>query len=225
MGENVKEDSNADERLRALEANQADSQTLANMMADPDIRQILAAREQGIDVVVGPKEAEKSSIQEDLKDVAQPVNFDEMSNKQIVEHVTTNVAEAVEKAVQGVTKPFEEKIAVIEKHVQATVQQNVSNQIEDAKKRHPDFDKHRQDMFDLHKENPALKVEQLYVLAKMKSGVPLNEDKSLASEKPTHEAAGGGGGEKPQPVPPTRRGWDALVAKAQDKGDYSSFGQ
>jgi hypothetical protein len=65
-----------------------------------------------------------------------------------------------------------DKVKELEDFVNSQQTQKVQGEIQDVRSRYPDFAQYQTQMVQLHKQNPGLSVEELYHVAKRRSGGP-----------------------------------------------------
>jgi len=207
-GDELNEGEEADDIIRKLtevEKKANDAGTLAKILADPDVRALLQAKEQGKKVKV----LEDATIEElpdpDLSDL------DEESKDSL-----KKVFSYVKAALDIRLKPLQEQMSKVSQYVEVSEGSKVKEEIASVRKKFSDFDDYRQDMVDINKVNPGLSVEELYFLAKTRKtggfnvGAPKTD-----SERPQRSTARPAVVEK-KPVRPGKRGFDDLLNEALD---------
>ena len=160
----------------------AGGRLLASMVADPEIQAILAARRENREVKVvdaqatdnGEVEAEEARVSELDKELE---NLDE-DTRQIVrvldKHLTSRLA------------PVTEELGILKKIAEGYERKAVTDKITEVADKHPDFHKYRSKMAEISRaEGAGLAVEELYLLAKFRSGDVDLSPASTDSERPT----------------------------------------
>lgn len=188
--------------------------TLANLVADPDIRKILDAKQKGevVKVTTGEEE-EPESISDESTDV------DSMTNSELVAFMVKTHGKVTQDVMKEEMKNFKDSISGISDFVTAQQQNAIQDQIQESKRKHPDFDDYGEKMYDIHQKNPGLNIEELYIIAKAQSGALETPGPSAGSERPSQV------GTLPvrrtekrkNAVPTGRRGFRQLLAEATSK--------
>lgn len=150
---------------------------LIELLADPQVAAILAARKAGEPVEVvrtranEPVESEPIMNAEELEDLDPDV-------RKVMDALTKHITSSIE--------PLREKVGALE-NIASTYQQNiVGQQIKTVESQHKDFDKYRPAMAELSRnEGAGLGVEELYLIAKSRAGDLTLTNPSTDSEKPT----------------------------------------
>lgn len=178
--------------LEALNQRITGEATDARLLADPNIRAYLEAKSRGVKMkFVGEDESPPSQTASPTPMVAP--DFDSMNNAQLIEYMTKTlsgvVTSVVEKSVGSRFKNFESqvapKIAQAEAATQTVVRNDLNNQLSSARAKFRDLDQMMPLMTKINKEVSGVTVEELYHLAKVRSGVPLVTQKQLETERPS----------------------------------------
>lgn len=179
--ENVVEDSPEDftEVKETVETPPKDdaSKALVELLADPQIAEIVAARRAGrgvniVDVESAEAEPEVPVVKdEDLEDLDPEI-------RKVVEVLTSHISARID--------PLNEKISALESLASTMQETAVGKQIEAVEKQHKDFGKYRTEMAKISRnEGSGLEIEELYLLSKHRAGDLNLTDPSTDSEKPT----------------------------------------
>lgn len=212
--------------IDAVRQQAAEARVIAQMVADPNMRAVLEARQRGekIRIVRGDEAAPtnqqqgvhntptEQSLNQQLNEPAEP-DLDNLSPKDLSKYMIGQVLKSIKPMIEQALKPVQDRLGVVDQYVQKSAADGVNLQIEKVRSRYPDFDQYRQTMVHLSNDNPSLSVEELYIIAKTRSGQPLSAPTGLMSERPSTVAA------KPQfrsnePVQPGRAGFSALLERA-----------
>ena len=168
--------------LEALRQEVSSQTTLQQITSDPEIAAILKAKREGKPVTVnleGEKEPEQKPVEEE------PPDLDDMDNKQLTNFIVKQVAKELDGVINRKLKTLEEPLKGVQNFVNTSEENRIKTEIKEARDRYSDFDDFKAPMLQLHRENPGLKVEQLYVLAKHMEGGPKDKkDSGLESERP-----------------------------------------
>jgi phosphoenolpyruvate carboxylase len=188
---------NIAQKLAALEKKTNDSATLAKILADPDVRKVLEAKEKG----------RKISLQDiDEKKVEVPEFDDE-------DELTSKVLKKVFGLIQTSVKPLEDKLANISSYVENTEGSKIKEEINAVRAKYPDFENYRETMVQLNRQNSGLSVEELYFLAKARKGSGFNVQNQTETERPRKTTAKPSVTNKKAAIP-GKRGFDAMLNSA-----------
>lgn len=173
------------ERLETLSDEVKTQSAAGALMADPQVRAILEARQRGeeVQVVSGKKEPEAPEVIEPPEDI-DTLSHNELSDF-IIKSVSQSVGARVDEAVEKLVSPLVERVKGVEGHVNQTQSAAADKDIRLLKRKYGDFDEYKQAMVTLHGQAPGLSVEQYYLLAKNTAGSPVTPDTHFESEKPT----------------------------------------
>lgn len=182
--ENVVEDQNVDgdftevDETPAVVPPQNDAaKALVELLADPQIAEIVAARQAGrgvniVDVESAEVEPEVPVVKdEDLEDLDPEI-------RKVVDVLTSHITARI--------GPLDEKIAALEGLASKMQETAVGKQIEAVEDKHKDFGKYRAEMAKISRnEGSGLEIEELYLLSKHRAGDLNITNPSTDSEKPT----------------------------------------
>jgi len=202
------------EKLAKLEEKVDAGKDLARLMSDPQVREIIEARREGKMVRVVPLEEEEEKQEEDSPE-EEDVDLEGMTTEEVAKFLSKRILKSVEGVIEKRVNPLKEELNYMKTYVQTSEQRNLRKQIEEVRKEFPDFDAYREDMIQLSKENPSLKVRELYVLAKVRRGDPLVTSDKIESEKPTSSSARPAQRrQRTKALPPGRKGFRELLQEA-----------
>jgi len=176
---------------------------LVKLLSDPAVREVLAAREIGLDVMVTSKK--KGDPPE--PDV-EPPDLEQLNNRGLIEYMAKSVFPS---ALKIALKPVMESLAGVRGYVDSQEDATVLKQVEEARKAFPDFNDYKADILEISRANSGLSVQELYYIARRRKGGKLEVNPS--SEKPS--SPGGRPAQiKKVPMKPGRAGFDAKLAEA-----------
>lgn len=180
------------DRLEQYNANNNAAQQLASLAADPQIRRYLEAKQRGEEFDLSgsnkPNVGPSGNSSEDDSDLDN-LDIDELSPRQLMDLMSKRVASKFDSQMKATLEPLQSKLQKLESSYQETQQEKISREVEEARKRHQDFDQFKPKMLELNQQNPGLSVEELYVLAKHQSGVNVSNPSTTNSERPTSSVA------------------------------------
>jgi len=203
------------ERLRSIDAKVTGGETLAKLMADPDVRALLESKQAGktVRVVIGD-EAQEDDEEDD-------VDLDSLSNKELTKHLLKHITNAVSQTVEKRIAEVESQVGGLFGHIQNTEAAEIKKNIERLREQFPDFDDLRETMTEINRTSPGLSVDELYVLAKVRRGGLEGLRGGLSSEKPTRSTARPPSKvQRKIPLPFGRRGFSALLQEALEKQEH-----
>jgi hypothetical protein len=92
-----------------------------------------------------------------------PPNFDEMTNAEIVAHVTGSVTQQMQEAIAAALKPLTDQLAGLH---QAVMTNSVTGDMKELRAQHKDFSDWKQEMIGLAQQHPSLGLRDVYLLAR-----------------------------------------------------------
>lgn len=224
--------SELEKRLTAIQSQLSQSQASTQLLNDPQVQEILRAKQAGRSVKVVDSEGTPTGETVNLLTGLKEDELEDMSGKQILELVQKQLSVLEEKKL----KPLREESENLKRYMNQQAQERLKAEIATTRGKYKDFDDYRQDMLEIHAGSPNLSVEELYILAKTRAGKAIhppkvveptqgtNEGKedgpqtSTETERPT-TAAGrpSTASTREKPVGPRLRGFDQLMTEALDK--------
>lgn len=194
-------------------ANQS-SETLAKLMSNPIIREVLTAQDRGekdIHVVVGKKPPVAGENEESLER-----DFDNMTNEELVEAMVKQIAPMVGEIVDSKIAPIQQTVQQTSAFMQSNVNDSVQRQIEDVRGKYGDFESHRTEMAEISKQNPGLSIEELYLINKRRLRKP--EEEVTPTEKPSATSARPPRKDRKVALPRGQAGWRQLLEESRPEG-------
>jgi hypothetical protein len=118
-------------------------------------------------------------------------NWAELDNaalaQQLQKKVVSQVGKAISKTLADTLSPLQQQLDYLMGMANQHRQSQTTNEVSEAMKRHPDLPRYQQSMLAIHKDNPSLSVEELYILAKTRAGH--NDVPVTKTERPTNTSA------------------------------------
>ena len=211
------------EKLKMLETKVNDTGVLAKLMADPDVRALLEAKQRGEKIKLVQENAfEQETTSKQENDFTDVVDYDSMTNSDLVKHITNKVLKSFDSSLGKKLEPLNQVIKQLSSYVDNNEAKTVNQQIEQAKKKYSDFDTYLPEMRELNKVNPELAVEELYLISKMRKVGPAAL--SVSTEKPTSTSAKVVEKKRSTPLPKGKAGFDQLLSEALDKIELPEIG-
>ena len=201
-------------QIKELKKHEEASGQLARIIADPDVRDMLIAKERGdeVRVIVGDDNDDKGGDKGGDKD------FDEMTRKELVEFMVDASSKAAANVFEERSRPITESLETLVRDRNSIKESDVRKEMAEVKKKFSDFDKFKTEIADLQEENPTLRVEELYHLARLRKGVDITKKVAPETEKPSSTSAvPSGKRERDKPIPPTTKGFQQLIDEHQAK--------
>jgi len=172
-----------------LEAMQKQNFAQSKVLEDPDVRDLMARKAKGEEVIIGTKEkkAEKTP-EEAINELLYPKGkkpegdaFEGLSNQELIEHVAEMMQKGLAQATEQATKPLKDELEAMrgEKAEEKKAQGNqaLADEVLAVAKKYKDFDDHKEGMADLYEQGTS--VEDLYLLSKIKKiGLPTETPES-----------------------------------------------
>ena len=221
-GEETPKSSEVDRKLEELTRlgnNLTTNQTLANLMADPDVRAVLSLKEAGKKVKIGEDGGTQESSQSSQKIVLDREKLDSMSPSELAQTILDAVGTNVGNIVDSKLKPLSERIEGVTGVLTDKESKSVAEEVKRVRSKYPDFDKYRQSMMEIFNQNQGLEVEELYLLAKRRGRTSEGENtpKGTRSEKPSGSTKPASPKEKEVKILPGQSGWRAAMSAALNK--------
>ena len=168
---------------------------LAKVLADPDVRALLALKEEGKAVVVSEK-------------------VEKEAPKLKLDGVKDETADAFVGYLTTLLDPLKQKVAEVSQYIQEQEGGKAKEEVQKAREKFSDFDEFRETMIEINKANPGLSAEELYFVAKRrkKGGA---ETVKTDSERPRTLSTRPALREK-KPVAPGRAGFSTLLSEVLD---------
>lgn len=213
--------------MERMGISQAEKDLLNQLRADPDVRAIIEAKGRGEKFRITKGAEEQVQEKEETIDEAE---LETMSNAKLYKFMSEKLGKSSEKTISKVMERiFNEKLpemlAPINQQLQGfqqfagrTEEEKAVNQILETKKKYGDFDKYTDKMVNIQRTATGLSPEELYLVAKLRSGnLPMTTPKTV-SERPNSVAARPAtkGSRDERSVNPTV-GFDQLLRKAAGK--------
>ena len=182
------EDQNADTKESSKEEQSQDqsAQLLVQMVSDPQIQEILAARREGREIQVVAQQQQTQQTEEVKKVEDTQETFEKQLELSDFDPDVKKAIELLDQRISAKFGPLVDKVGALESVAAAYEQRAVGEQITAISKKHPDFEKYRKDMASLARnEGAGLGVEELLLLVKHRAGDLSLTDPSTESERPT----------------------------------------
>lgn len=157
--------------------------TLARLIADPDVRKLVEAKNAGKKVSV--VEGETPPTEPVQKETFETTDLDAMSNTDLANLIVGEVSKTVEGIVDKKLGSFEGKIGSIENFVNEQESNTLRTELVKAREKYKDFEDQNAEMLEIHKSNPGLTVEELYLLAKRRKGEEVSSSPRVSTERPS----------------------------------------
>lgn len=189
--DSTSEDQIAQRLQQTVQKSMQDSREIGTLLADPLVRDVLKARQEGRDVSLVSKEDQEQ--QKEAEPPTPPEDWEDLNNHQLASAILDQVKHQVGSIVSDKLSDAEgrvgEKLASLQQWVRGNEENRQVKAIEECRKKFSDFDKFKEKMVDLDKSfgEGKIPVERLYLLAKVESGSPVTPESMIATEKPQHE--------------------------------------
>lgn len=179
-----------EKRVAAVEAQAIEGRVIARMMADPDIRAVYDARRQGRKIHLVDDDTYSSLTKKGEPEVdPTPVDLDALSPTELASHLEKRVLSGVEKRVNALLNPMMGRLDGITSVLQQDKTSKLAGEIATIRAKSPDFDNFRDDMLALSEKYVDMPVDELYMLARKRRGVPPVASTGTMSERPTTQSA------------------------------------
>lgn len=197
-------------KITEVEKKANDAGSLAKILADPDVRALLEAKEKGRKVRLVDDVPEKKELEIPEPDLSGEDPETQQSLKKLYGHIRT--------ALDIQLRPLKEQVEKMNQYVESAEGGKVREEIAAARKKYQDFDDYREDMIQINKANPGLSISELYYLAKARKTGGFGAPRPTQTERPKKTTARPAVREK-KAISPGKKGFDALLEDALDNLD------
>jgi len=191
-------------RVQQLE----NGEILSRLLADPDITAVIRAKQAGQKVKIDLGE-EPEEVEEEEDDLTEGLDEKDPATK-----VLKRIDSLMNKKLEKLLGPISDRVDRFDAFTGNIEKKEVTSQIQSAMERYPDFATYRNKMLKLSQESPSLSVEELYLIARSRSGKLDIKKASTFSEKPTPQAVSRGRKEQKPVQRSTRAARRNLVSEA-----------
>lgn len=214
---------------KVLDQNQDESGMLGRLLANPQVREVMAAQQDGRQVrVVSESETKTeesiSTLKPDVEglDLSVVEDLEELSRKDFAKAILGQAVKTLGGVLESNLGKLNKKVESFEGYVQDGERKAIQDEIATAKETYKDFNAYGKEIFELHQKHNSLNVDDLYWMAKRMYG-----DRSLPtveSERPTHT-----GGRPPikrqrkTPLALGRAGMGQLLSEAFSNIDFTGI--
>lgn len=209
-GEEIVHSNGTENRIKALEDAQQNNQArdmLNRMIADPEVAAVLRAKQAGkaVKVVEDAGEEEVEAEVDPTDEVVKGMAEDD-PQRQLITTVSKLVdakSEAKTAKLMAEIEELKSQLGSVQDVANQVKRKEVTEAVTSAKSKFKDFDEFKGKMLELSKDNPNLSVEDLYFVAKARSGKLRQVEAVTETEKPTSQPRRVG---KPGSTPKRSRG-------------------
>jgi hypothetical protein len=202
------------QKLDEINGNINNQQLLQTILGVPEVQEVLRARQAGqaVKILTGNQQQQQApqpepdweAMKEDPKKLTDT----------ILQRLSSDVLARVGQAVDEKLNPVLQKMQGFESHLTDQTKQAAINEVTVLKQKYADVQEHAPVMQQINKETGGtLKLEEVYHLAKIRSGAPMVPPQSVATERPTDSAARASQGTQKQ-YPTGRRGMSMALDDA-----------
>lgn len=187
---------NGNDRIRRLEEETMRNRIRAEMLQDPDYYAVMQAKQSGRAVKVialaadGSDPTQRREAQppeEPLKDLDFETASDKDKHAYTLKSVEKMLKEIVPKMVESATGPLSEQMKKLGGFVQTTAEERFSQDVKRLTKKYPDFNNYLDLMTQIQSKNPGLTLEEIYGVAKGRSGSQVTSEHRTQSERPNQQ--------------------------------------
>lgn len=200
------------------------NELLTRLTANPLVQQILLAEQQGKKVKLADDVEADPFAALTAEDTEGEPNWEEMAQnpQKLASHVSKQVSREVTKQIAPAVKQIlDQRLQVLDqvvpyvKQLGAKVQQyeqtRTQGEFDAIRNTNPaEFDSLKPLMAEIYASSPNLSLKRVYALARMEKGLPIAQDQSISTERPTSNTAArppvSSGAQHPQQYKPQRGG-------------------
>lgn len=194
--------------------------TLLNqLLAVPEVQQILQARQSGQAIRVVP--ADQAAQQQQAAPPEEP-DWEKLKEdpKKMTEHLLGHLSADLGKQLQGMVskslEPIQQQIQQLSTATSEQQGETAAQKLADAKKKYADFDQFVPKMRELNSQTKGLSIDDLYYLAKARSGSLPVTQKEVGTERPIDAASKQSIHKKKQTFQSGRAGFEQAIGSALD---------
>jgi hypothetical protein len=170
-------------RLEEAQGNNQAKEALTRLMSDPDIQAVYKAKTSGkkVKVVDDVEEPEADPAEALIKDMPEDDPQKDLLGK---------ISQLIDAKLEKSNKRFEDvesRLSETADVARAVKTEKITNAVKAAREKFKDFDQFKDKMLSLSEENPGLGVEDLYYVAKARSGKLRQVETVTESEKPSSQ--------------------------------------
>jgi hypothetical protein len=200
-----------EEELTRVRGEVREQGMMAQLLADSDIQQVLAAKQKGQKLKIMTGEDVVETVEKT------PANLSDLSPEQLTEHIVKKAAKVVETSVDAKLNDIKQMLSGLQGFVQQSEGEKVDGLMKKAQEEHRDFDAYRNEMINIAKKHPGHTPEELYALAKLKKGVLFRDDSEpdVTSERPSGTQTEQQNGKREKMKPGARGFDDHLMARLE----------
>lgn len=212
--EEISHDNGVADRIARLEQQQA----LNHVLSDPDVRAVIDAKRQGKKIKVAEDAGEAPA------ETPEPSVADDLPADDPMRETLSRIDKMLKTRIGAAVEPLSKRLEGVESLASEVQKKDVSSQVAAAKAKYKDLDQFKTEMVELSRDNPTLGVEDLYILAKHRSGKLRQAETATFTEKPTQHTT------KPAPKnkqttstprPQGRKGFSQILSGALNELDLS----
>ena len=208
---------------------QGDKKLLAELIADPMVREIIEAKTNGRTLKLVEDGAPSSGSLSDLSSKAggdsgvdESASLEDLSRNDFAKVLMSKLTKVVSGVVSEGLAGVGDDVKALKGYVQGVENAKVKKQLTKLKSDHKDFDELKDQMRELSKQSPGLSLKQLYLLAKDETSD--NVDVKVDSERPVSSSSRTKAKiSRETPLAVGRAGLDTLLDESLAKLDLSEL--
>lgn len=209
--------------LEGLREGNKAQQQLQALVSDPDVARIIQARQKGERVKLLSEEELQRELELRSNDVKPEDDLDiddddDVKPSKLLELAERRASKALESKIDEKLSPILDTLKGLDGFVQNHQKSQVVDAVKAAREKHADFDQYKDKMLEISKENANLSVDELYYLARVRSGTLDFNKPRKETERPSEMPNRTGKvQDRKSPLPPGRRGFNTLLEEALSK--------
>lgn len=177
-------------RLTQVTEDQVKARVMAELMKDPEVFALMRARQAGKQVRIvegdatndGANQGNQQQGVDDFDDAA----LEGMSRKEMMGAVLKSVTKQLDNFFKTRSQPLEQRLGQLENTANTVVQERTQQAVTTTAAKYPDFWTFKDQMIQLSQRHPSLDAEELYMMAKAKSGKLVPKTSRVSLERPTN---------------------------------------
>lgn len=195
----------------------------STVLADPNVRRILQAQEEGkaVRILLEDNDDDKPRVEE-----KSPEAINDMTNAELMAHMTQTLTGELKGLMTSALTPVTQRLESVEGRGIDEDRNKLRMEVQKAKAKYKDWDTYAKDIGELYKSYPDLPIDQLYIKARLDKGHGLPGEDDTFSERPRNDVS-----HRPSAESVVARteykagpaGFKAMLGDAADEIDYSAI--
>lgn len=182
---NKDDDKTVENKIDALTKAVNDNKMMQEALKDPQILELIAARQRGEKVTIVPVDAMPVKKEDEKETTMSNDDINYLDNTQMLDLVSKRIGGSLDEAIKKALAPFNDRLDVLDNRALSQDSTKINAEVKAVKEKYSDFEEFEQAMVKLNKQAPGMDVEELYLIARKRAGKGLPTPENTDSERPT----------------------------------------